>query len=94
MQSTELLPPPTHETNALTARQFQILDAFARGYKTEDVAEAIGLSTETIRTHMKRILAKLDAKTRAHACYIYGAGKVTCEDAGMVAGEGSDVSDR
>lgn len=55
---------------SLTERQREILQMFADGYHTERVAEALGLSTETIRTHTKRILAKLNANTRTHAVAI------------------------
>ena len=54
----------------LTERQAEILQMLADGAKTEGVADALKLSTETIRTHTKRILAKLNAKTRAHAVAI------------------------
>jgi DNA-binding NarL/FixJ family response regulator len=39
----------------------------ADGMQTEAVAKQLGLSTETVRTHTKRILAKLDADTRTQA---------------------------
>jgi DNA-binding NarL/FixJ family response regulator len=55
---------------SLTDRQREILQMFADGYHTEKVADALGLSTETIRTHTKRILAKLNANTRTHAVAI------------------------
>lgn len=51
----------------LTERQRQILQMFADGAHTDKVAETLGLSTETVRTHTKRILAKLNASTRTHA---------------------------
>jgi DNA-binding NarL/FixJ family response regulator len=54
----------------LTDRQREILQMFADGFHTEKVADALGLSTETIRTHTKRILAKLNANTRTHAVAI------------------------
>lgn len=54
----------------LTDRQREILQMFADGYHTEKVASTLGLSTETIRTHTKRILAKLNANTRTHAVAI------------------------
>jgi DNA-binding NarL/FixJ family response regulator len=54
----------------LTDRQREILQMFADGYHTEKVAETFGLSTETVRTHTKRILAKLNANTRTHAVAI------------------------
>ena len=39
----------------------------ADGMQTEAVARKLGLSTETVRTHTKRILAKLHADTRTQA---------------------------
>lgn len=54
----------------LTERQREILQMFADGYHTDRVAEALGLSSETVRTHTKRILAKLGAHTRTHAVAI------------------------
>ncbi|MBI5310687.1 MAG: response regulator transcription factor [Actinobacteria bacterium] len=55
------------EARILTERQRQILQMYADGAHTERVAETLGLSTETVRTHTKRILAKLNARTRTHA---------------------------
>jgi len=54
----------------LSARQRQILQMLADGMQTDAVAKDLGLSTETVRTHTKRILAKLEASTRTHAVAI------------------------
>jgi DNA-binding NarL/FixJ family response regulator len=54
----------------LTARQREILQMLADGMQTEAVARQLGLSTETVRTHTKRILAKLHADTRTQAVAI------------------------
>src|SRR5881398_4160318 len=54
----------------LTARQREILQMLADGMQTEAVAQRLGLSTETVRTHTKRILAKLHADTRTQAVAI------------------------
>jgi DNA-binding NarL/FixJ family response regulator len=54
----------------LTARQGEILQMLADGMQTDAVARKLGLSTETVRTHTKRILAKLDAATRTEAVAI------------------------
>jgi DNA-binding NarL/FixJ family response regulator len=51
----------------LSARQRQILQMLADGMQTDAVAQELGLSTETVRTHTKRILAKLEASTRTQA---------------------------
>jgi len=54
----------------LTVRQREILQMLADGMQTEAVARELGLSTETVRTHTKRILAKLHADTRTQAVAI------------------------
>ena len=54
----------------LTVRQREILQMLADGMQTEAVAKRLGLSTETVRTHTKRILAKLEASTRTQAVAI------------------------
>ena len=54
----------------LTVRQREILQMLADGMQTDAVAKRLGLSTETVRTHTKRILAKLHADTRTQAVAI------------------------
>ena len=54
----------------LSVRQHEILQMLADGMQTEAVAGRLGLSTETVRTHTKRILAKLEASTRTQAVAI------------------------
>ena len=54
----------------LSARQREILQMLAHGMQTDHVAKELGLSTETVRTHTKRILAKLEASTRTQAVAI------------------------
>jgi DNA-binding NarL/FixJ family response regulator len=54
----------------LSARQREILQMLANGMQTDAVAGQLGLSTETVRTHTKRILAKLEASTRTQAVAI------------------------
>jgi two-component system NarL family response regulator len=55
---------------SLTRRQRQILQLIADGNGTPQVAKRLGLSTETVRTHTKAVLARLDARDRAHAVAI------------------------
>jgi len=54
----------------LSSRQREILQMLADGMATDAVAKDLGLSTETVRTHTKRILAKLEASTRTQAVAI------------------------
>jgi DNA-binding NarL/FixJ family response regulator len=55
---------------ALTRRQREILQLFADGLSTERAAKSLGLSPETVRTHIKAVLARLGARDRAHAVAI------------------------
>jgi DNA-binding NarL/FixJ family response regulator len=52
---------------ALTRRQRQILQLFADGRATAEVAKRLDLSSETVRVHTKGILSSLSARDRAHA---------------------------
>ena len=52
---------------ALTRRQREILQLYADGHSTAQVAKRLGLSAETVRTHTKAILSRLHARDRAHA---------------------------
>jgi DNA-binding NarL/FixJ family response regulator len=54
----------------LTRRQREILQLYADGHSTAAVAKRLGLSAETIRTHTKGLLARLEARDRAHAVAI------------------------
>ncbi len=55
---------------ALTRRQREILQLYANGLSTDDAAQHLGLSTETVRTHTKAVLARLHARDRTHAVAI------------------------
>ena len=62
--------PSIRKNPALTRRQRQILQLIADGRSTAQVAHSLGLSAETVRTHTKAILARIDARDRAHAVAI------------------------
>jgi DNA-binding NarL/FixJ family response regulator len=57
-------------TPVLTRRQREILQLLADGHSTESAANSLGLSPETVRTHIKAVLARLGARDRAHAVAI------------------------
>jgi two-component system, NarL family, response regulator len=56
--------------HVLTRRQREILQLYANGLSTEHAAKRLGLSTETIRTHSKAVLSRLEARDRTHAVAI------------------------
>jgi DNA-binding NarL/FixJ family response regulator len=57
-------------TALLTNRERSVLIELARGNTTEEIAQGLHLTTHTIRSHVRNILRKLDAKSRAHAVAI------------------------
>jgi DNA-binding CsgD family transcriptional regulator len=57
-------------SDTLSEREISVLDEIAQGTPTEEVARKLHVSPHTVRTHIKNILRKLDARTRAHAVAI------------------------
>lgn len=53
--------------NPLSAREFEVLGQLARGLGNAEIALRLQLSVETVRTHVRRILRKLNATNRSHA---------------------------
>ena len=49
---------------ALTPREREIAALLARGYSNRKIADALVISEQTAETHVKRILAKLDLRSR------------------------------
>jgi DNA-binding NarL/FixJ family response regulator len=54
----------------LTAREREILQLLADGMSNADVAQRLFISQETVKSHVRHILAKLEADTRTHAVAI------------------------
>jgi DNA-binding NarL/FixJ family response regulator len=54
----------------LTVREREILQLLADGMSNADVAARLFISQETVKSHVRHILAKLEADTRTHAVAI------------------------
>ena len=54
----------------LTHREREILQLLADGYSNADVAGRLFISQETVKSHVRHILAKLEAETRTQAVAI------------------------
>jgi LuxR family transcriptional regulator, maltose regulon positive regulatory protein len=57
--------PPTYR--ALSRREIAILEMIARGMSNKHIAQALGITPETVKSHAKSIFVKLDTRTRAQA---------------------------
>ncbi|MGH1492316.1 MAG: response regulator [Acidimicrobiales bacterium] len=60
--------------DSLTSREREILDLVAQGYNNAEIAEQLTVSTSTVKTHVSRVLAKLELRDRVHAV-LYAHGK-------------------
>lgn len=54
-------------SHRLTARELSVLRLLASGMALAQIAEALNLGSETVRTHVKKAQAKLGAKSRTQA---------------------------
>jgi DNA-binding NarL/FixJ family response regulator len=52
---------------ALSNREYQVLQLVADGLPNQAIADTLFVSVETVRTHIKNVLRKLEARDRAHA---------------------------
>ena len=60
----------TERIGVLSPREREVLDLLAKGLNGEEVAERLVLSPETVRTHVRNAMDKLEAHTRVHAVAI------------------------
>lgn len=54
----------------LTAREVEILRLVAAGNSNKIVADRLSISEDTVKSHMKNLMAKLCANDRTHAVFI------------------------
>jgi two-component system, NarL family, response regulator len=62
--------PPKGSRGVITKRQREILQLLADGESTTVAARRLGLSEETVKSHIKSTLSRLEAKNRSHAVAI------------------------
>jgi len=59
--------PAVKQDHGLSDREIEVLEHLARGLSREDIAAAMGVSPETVKSHVKAILYKLHAADRTEA---------------------------
>jgi DNA-binding NarL/FixJ family response regulator len=74
-QSGRTAPP---SLDALTDREVEVLELVARGLSNAEIAQRIYVSPATAKTHVARLLMKLNARDRAQLIIVaYESGLVT-----------------
>ena len=63
-------PAPREPRYELTHREFDVLQLIADGLANREIGERLFLSEETVKSHVKTLLEKLHARSRAHAVAI------------------------
>jgi DNA-binding NarL/FixJ family response regulator len=59
-------PSPLPDS-AITPRESEILSLLARGYRSKEVADALGITVPTVNTHVRNIYETLQVRSRAEA---------------------------
>jgi DNA-binding NarL/FixJ family response regulator len=70
LRSALLSGRSTQRVPALSKREREIIELLAQGLNGEQVAERLVLSSETVKTHIRNAMGKLEASTRVHAIAI------------------------
>jgi DNA-binding NarL/FixJ family response regulator len=71
-------PPAPRALEELTPREREVLDLLARGLSNPAICQQLVISEATAKTHVARILQKLDLRDRVQAViYAYETGLVT-----------------
>jgi DNA-binding NarL/FixJ family response regulator len=70
--------PSPSALDVLTSRETEVLTLIAQGMSNTEISDTLAIATETAKTHVKRILAKLGLRDRAQAVVVaYESGLVT-----------------
>ncbi len=60
------LPDFQHLAPVLTQREIQVLELVAQGFDNGEIADRLTISVNTVKSHLKRMSAKMQVKSRAH----------------------------
>lgn len=60
-----------NETATLTDREREILNYLAKGFRNKEIADALNIGIDTVRSHLRNIYEKLHVSSRAEAIVKY-----------------------
>jgi DNA-binding NarL/FixJ family response regulator len=60
-------PPPRDAAQEPTMREIEVLQLICDGLANREIGQRLFLSEETVKSHVRHLLAKLQARSRAHA---------------------------
>jgi DNA-binding NarL/FixJ family response regulator len=60
-------PPATNAASELSAREYEILESLAKGYRYKEIADKLFISIDTVRSHIRNIYEKLQVHSRTEA---------------------------
>ena len=63
-------PPPAHGVDDLTARERDVLACLGAGMSNAEIGRALDITEATTKTHVTRVLAKLDCTSRLQAALV------------------------
>ncbi len=67
VRTFQMMGQSTQETENLSKREHEILYYLAKGYRYKEIADALIISVETVRTHLRNIYEKLHVRSRSEA---------------------------
>jgi DNA-binding NarL/FixJ family response regulator len=73
---TAFRQPSTNAIALLSPKEDQVLRLVAKGHRSKEIADELGIGTGTVHTHLRRIYEKLHVRSRAEAvAQLYSADR-------------------
>jgi DNA-binding NarL/FixJ family response regulator len=76
-------PKTRDEALRLTSREEEVLVLLSKGYSNKEIADRIGLSVDTVRSHLKHIYEKMHVRSRTEAVIRYMGSKPAAAEGGV-----------
>ncbi len=63
------VPGPVADAPSLSGRELEVLRHIVKGFKYDEIADLLGISTTTVATHVRKVYRKLSVHSRSEATY-------------------------